>query len=61
MLRFSLRHPRLVRHLATWQLKATMGRASIEMSRILEKQEPTNFAGIITGDESCFCELFEKS
>jgi hypothetical protein len=28
--------------------------ASIEILQILEKQEPTNFAGIITGDESWF-------
>jgi hypothetical protein len=40
--------------LLTKELKGTRFPSSIEILQLLEKQEPMNFAGIITRDESWF-------
>jgi hypothetical protein len=52
VLAFSLRHARRVPILLTAELQAQRITRSIEMLRILQTQEPTNFAGVVTGDES---------
>jgi hypothetical protein len=45
---------RWIIHLLTQEREAERVTTSIEMLQILQKQEPTNFARIITGDESWF-------
>jgi hypothetical protein len=54
VLGFSLRHAWCILHLLTQELTAERVTTSTEMLRILQKQEPANFARIITGDESWF-------
>jgi hypothetical protein len=52
VLGFSSRHARRVPRVLTAELKVQRITRSIEMLRILQTQEPTNFAGVVTGDES---------
>jgi hypothetical protein len=49
---FSSRHARWIPHVLAQELNAERITTSTETLRILQEQEPTNFARIFTGDES---------